>query len=126
MQETLATLSSSYGAGLVARWVVSGKRLQVLSRTIGSAFMGAGIAAMHYTGMAAMRLPAMCHYNRAIVGASILNAVVVSAVALLLSFHFRGTTKEFNSGKMLSSAVSRNDLYEKCRTALGLFAKNSA
>lgn len=98
----------------------------MLSTTIGSLFMGAGIVAMHYTGMAAMRLPAMCHYNRAIVGGSILIAVVVSAVALLLSFHFRGTTKEFSAGKMLSSAVSRNDIYEKCRTALGLFAKNSA
>ena len=28
----------------------------------GSVIMGAGISAMHYTGMEAMRLSAMCHY----------------------------------------------------------------
>jgi two-component system, sensor histidine kinase and response regulator len=101
----LLSLLAAVLASAIALWVVSGKRLRVLSMTIGSLFMGAGIAAMHYTGMAAMRLPAMCHYNRAIVGASILIAVVVSAVALLLSFYFRGTTKEFNAGKMLSAVV---------------------
>src|ERR1700693_1848422 len=34
---------------------------------IGSIFMGGGIAGMHYIGMAAMRLPAMCEYSPGLV-----------------------------------------------------------
>ena len=48
--------------------------------------MGAGISAMHYIGMAAMRLPAICVYDLRIVAASIVIAVVVSVVALMLDF----------------------------------------
>ena len=46
--------------------------------------MGAAIAGMHYIGMAAMRLPAMCHYSAWIVSVSIALAIVISLVALLL------------------------------------------
>ena len=33
--------------------------------------MGVGIAAMHYIGMEAMRLPAMCHYSLGLVTLSV-------------------------------------------------------
>jgi two-component system, sensor histidine kinase and response regulator len=92
-------------AAAIALWVVSGKRLTIISVGLGSMFMGAGISAMHYIGMAAMRLPAMCHYDGAIVAGSIVIAVVVSAVALLLSFHFRAATNVLNAGKTLSAVA---------------------
>jgi NO-binding membrane sensor protein with MHYT domain len=48
----------------------------------GGLFAGLGVAAMHYTGMAAMRLDGTVHYDRRLVGASIVIAVVAATVAL--------------------------------------------
>src|SRR5262249_50332130 len=52
-----------------------------------------------------MRLPAMCHYNSRIVALSVLVAVIVSAVALMLTFHFRGVPAQLSVGKILSAVV---------------------
>ena len=50
----------------------------------GSLLMGAGIATMHYTGMAAMRLAAMHSYNRPLWILSIVLAVIISLAGLLI------------------------------------------
>ena len=55
----------------------------------GSVLMGAGIASMHYIGMAAMRLPAICRFNPFLVVLSVAFAVLISLVALWITFHFR-------------------------------------
>jgi two-component system, sensor histidine kinase and response regulator len=81
---------------LVAAILASGVALFVASRSslgavriaVGSAVMGSGIAAMHYTGMAAMRLPATMTWNALLVAASIAIAIAVSGVALVLAFRF--------------------------------------
>jgi signal transduction histidine kinase len=51
--------------------------------------MGGGIATMHYTGMEAMRMPAMCSYSSGLVALSVFLAIVISLVALWLTFHSR-------------------------------------
>jgi PAS domain S-box-containing protein len=55
----------------------------------GSVLMGAGIASMHYIGMAAMRLPAVCQFNSFLVVLSVMFAVLISLAALWITFHFR-------------------------------------
>jgi PAS domain S-box-containing protein len=50
--------------------------------------MGVGIASMHYTGMAAMQMPATISYDPLLFTLSILIAIVASIVALWLAFHF--------------------------------------
>ena len=67
--------------------------------------MGAGIAAMHYIGMAAMRLPAMRSYSPALVMLSVALAIVISFVALWLSFRLRGDTAVSSWRKALSALV---------------------
>src|ERR1043166_5375459 len=47
-------------ASAIALFVVSREKMGALRALGGSLFMGGGIATMHYTGMAAMRLAAMC------------------------------------------------------------------
>jgi PAS domain S-box-containing protein len=44
--------------------------------------------------MAAMRLPAMCHFSPALVTLSVVLAIVISLVALWLTFHFRDDVKQ--------------------------------
>jgi two-component system sensor histidine kinase/response regulator len=98
---------------LVAAILASGVALLFVSRSAlrpwpvfaASLAMGAGISAMLYIGMAAMRLPAVCIYNLTIVAASIFVAVVVSVVALLLAFRLRNTNREFSPLKIASAVV---------------------
>jgi len=66
--------------------------------------MGSGIAAMHYIGMEAMRLPAMCHYSPGLVALSVALAVVISLAALRLTFEFRDETR-MTDWRRLASAV---------------------
>jgi NO-binding membrane sensor protein with MHYT domain len=67
--------------------------------------MGLGVTGMHYTGMAAMLMPAQTHYDTTLVGASALIAVVASIVALWLAFHLRGKWQMTGSALVMGLAV---------------------
>ena len=54
--------------------------------------MGSGIATMHYIGMHAMRLPAMCIYSARLVTLSVFLGIVISFVAIRLTFAVREQT----------------------------------
>jgi NO-binding membrane sensor protein with MHYT domain len=88
----LLSLLAAVGASWVALFVVSRETMTVPQAIVGSLFMGGGIAAMHYIGMEAMRLPAMCHYSAEGVGLSIFLAIVIAFAALQMSYAFRGGT----------------------------------
>jgi two-component system sensor histidine kinase/response regulator len=100
----LVSLLAAMISSALALWVVSKEELKTPTLLLAGMVMGAGICAMHYTGMAAMRMNAMCHYNVGMVLASVAIAFVVSIVALLLTFHFR-LTKGFHGRKLASAIV---------------------
>jgi two-component system sensor histidine kinase/response regulator len=77
----------------VALYVVSREFMSLGRAVAGSIVMGAGIAAMHYIGMEAMRSTAMCHYDARLVALSIALAIVISFVALRLAFLARDEKK---------------------------------
>jgi PAS domain S-box-containing protein len=99
------SLLAAICASAIALHVVSRSRMSLRDAVAGSVFMGGGIGAMHYTGMAAMRLPAMCHYDPAVVTLSIVIAVVVSLVALWLAFHFRRDAAPISWWKIAAAMV---------------------
>jgi diguanylate cyclase (GGDEF)-like protein len=72
-----------------ALWLVSQPKLPILQHAFGALIMGAGISAMHYTGMAAMRMTPGIDYDPALFGASLLIAVGASAAALWIAFRLR-------------------------------------
>jgi len=100
----LASLAAAILSSAVALYCVSRHDLAPGSVGLASVAMGGGIASMHYIGMAAMRVPAMCHYDRAIFAASIVIAVVVSAAALVLAFRYRSAS-QFDLAKLSSAVV---------------------
>jgi signal transduction histidine kinase len=81
-----AILSYVVGLLIVSRPLMGSARVLA-----GGVLMGGGIVALHYTGMASMRLPAECHYSSLRVALSVLVAIAGSALALLLIFSFRDT-----------------------------------
>ncbi len=101
----LASLFAAIFASGVALFVVSRHRMEWDHALTGSTIMGSGIATMHYIGMAAMRLPAMHHYNSPLVILSVVVAIVMSLVALWLSFHLREHSKTTWPKKCASALV---------------------
>ena len=83
----IAVLSSGF-----ALWLVSQPRLPAWQLAFGALVMGAGIASMHYTGMAAMRMTPGIDYDPTLFGASLLIAVVASGAALWIAFNLRRNT----------------------------------
>ena len=100
----LSLLAAIFASG-VALFAASRRKMGPPVVISGSIFMGGGIAGMHYIGMAAMRLPAMCEYSPSLVALSIAVAMVISLVALWLTFHFRGEKHSGGWRKVLSAVV---------------------
>ena len=92
-------------ASAFALFVVSRDKLTMAHLSVGSLVMGAGIFAMHYVGMAAMRLPASCHYEFWVVAASGAIAVVVSGAALSITFAMRDGSQSRPWKEMASAVV---------------------
>src|SRR5579863_2757546 len=100
----ILSLLAAIAASAVALITVSRERMGVTQEIVGSVIMGSGIAAMHYIGMAAMRMPAMMEYRWRLVILSVVLAVVISLVALILSFRIRKERKT-SLGKLVSALV---------------------
>jgi NO-binding membrane sensor protein with MHYT domain len=73
---------------------------------MGGVVTGLGVAAMHYTGMAAMRMPAIVHYDQTLVAASIAIAVVAATVALWFTVTVRRGSMILVSALVMGVAVN--------------------
>jgi NO-binding membrane sensor protein with MHYT domain len=99
---------------LVVAILVTGGGFYVISRlgasslrlALGGAFMGLGIAAMHYTGMAAMRGPAELSYDSFFVALSLVIAIGASTVALWLAFRTTDLGQKLVAAVVMGVAVS--------------------
>lgn len=96
----IAVLSSGF-----ALWLVSQPSLPALQLGFGALIMGAGIACMHYTGMAALRMLPGIDYDPTLFGASLLIAVGASAAALWIAFRLRTHTPYIRQIRGLAAVV---------------------
>jgi PAS domain S-box-containing protein len=101
----LLSLLAAIIASAIALFVVSRNEMGLLRIAVGGVLTGCGIAAMHYVGMEAMRLPATCHYSQGLVQLSVLLAIEISLIALALAFHLRAETNSVSWQKLLSATV---------------------
>ena len=92
-------------ASAFALYVVSRQKLGWARALTGSFVMGGGIAAMHYIGMAAMRLAAVTRFAALLVTLSVVLAIVFSFAALMLAFDLREETKGTALRKIASAVV---------------------
>ncbi|PYC65426.1 signal protein [Micromonospora arborensis] len=91
------------GIGLA---IVGTGRLNPVRLVGGGVFTGAGVASMHYTGMAAMRLNGTLGYDTIRVVLSVVIAVVASTVALWLAMTVRRGLAIFASALVMGIAVN--------------------
>jgi NO-binding membrane sensor protein with MHYT domain/CheY-like chemotaxis protein/nitrogen-specific signal transduction histidine kinase len=91
---TFASLVLAIGASGLALWQVSRADLGAVRLGVSALIMGAGINAMHYTGMAAMRMQPGIVYDPLLFALSVLIAIVASALALWIAFRLRRSTPD--------------------------------
>src|SRR2546429_3830265 len=109
----------SYGVGLtilslVVAMFVTGGAFYVINRQSGSPVrlvlsgicMGLGIAAMHYTGMAAMRGHTELSYEPLFVALSLVIAIGASTVALWLAFRTTDLGQKLGAAVVMGVAIS--------------------
>lgn len=100
----LSLLDAVFASG-IALWLPSRQNFNLPRLLIGGTFMGFAIAAMHYTGMAAMRLQAKIEYNFWLVSLAIAIAIGTACVALWLAFRFQDETSPNLNWQKLGSAL---------------------
>ena len=86
---TLLSLLIAVASSVFALWLVCQEQLPWSRLMFGAILMGIGIASMHYTGMAAMRMNPLIHYIPSLFILSIVIAVLASGAALFIAFHLR-------------------------------------
>lgn len=100
-----AVLASWWALTLISRPQISTRTL-----VLGGVFIGAGIGAMHYAGMAAMRMAPLLRYDPWLFGLSVVVAVALTCLALWARFdmkaRFLGRGATLASGTIMGLAVS--------------------
>src|SRR5258707_5421397 len=99
---------------LVVAIVVTGGAFYIISRegasplhlVLSGIFMGLGIVAMHYTGMAAMQGHAEVSYDRLFVALSVVIAIGASIAALWLAFQTTEPWQKLISALVMGLAIS--------------------
>ena len=86
-------------------FVVGRGKSNLLKLISGGVFTGLGVAGMHYTGMAAMRMAADISYRIDLVALSLVIAVVAATAALWLAFNVRGSLQKFGSALVMGVAL---------------------
>jgi two-component system, sensor histidine kinase and response regulator len=101
----LLSLCCAIGASAGALIVSSQPRINRLSISLAGMVIGMGVVAMHYTGMAAMRLQAMCQYSTPLVALSVVAAMVISVVSLQVAVRSRNKAFLKRSKKLLAALL---------------------
>ncbi|MBO9356671.1 signal protein [Bordetella petrii] len=96
----LAVLCS--GAAL---WYVARARFSAPRCLAGGVMAGLGIAAMHYVGIAALRVPVLFQWRLSLVVLSVLIAVVAATAALWLAFNVHTTRQRVLAATVMAVAV---------------------
>jgi NO-binding membrane sensor protein with MHYT domain len=106
--DVLTTIASMVIAVVIVTlglFVVGFGRRSVLRIIGGGLFTGLGVAAMHYTGMAALRVGGRITYDLRIVALSVAIAVVASAVALWFAVVISGSIATIGAAAVMGLAV---------------------
>lgn len=102
---TLYSLAIALVVSWFALYSATVERLSLTHLLAGGISMGIGIAAMHYTGMAAMTIHPAMVYDGWLYAASVLIAITASIVALWITFSLRADSQKHALIRKLSAAT---------------------
>jgi NO-binding membrane sensor protein with MHYT domain len=102
--ETLASAFLAVAA-MCAGLFITGRGRQLGRLVLGGLLVGLGIASMHYTGMAAMRMPGAVSYNPSWLLVSTAVAVVGGIAVLWFALRLHGTWNTLGASLIIAAAV---------------------
>lgn len=103
---TLLSLVVAIGVTGFGFFMIGTRQVTAPEFVLSGIFMGIGIAAMHYTGMAAMLMPAYIRYDRVLVTLSVLIAIGASIAALWLAFRTTVIWQRLLAAVVMGTAIS--------------------
>jgi PAS domain S-box-containing protein len=103
---TLLSLVVAIGVTGFGFSMIGTRQVTALEFVLSASFMGIGIVAMHYIGMAAMRMPADIRYDRVLVALSVLIAIGASIPALWLAFRTTLAWQRLLAAVVMGFAIS--------------------
>src|SRR6266566_5306420 len=101
---TLLSLLIAIASSVFALWLVCQEQLPWSRLALGSILMGLGIASMHYTGMAAMRMIPLIHY----IPSLFLLSIVIAILAITLIISVLDMRLESRTSKLAVSLAEAN------------------
>ena len=101
---TLLSMMVGVGASCFALYVGSRSQIGGRALLLSGVIMGSGIAGMHYSGMAAMRMEAVIRYDPLLFAASVVLAVAAATAALWIAFKL-ASRQEDHLGYKLGAAL---------------------
>ena len=96
----IAVASSAF-----ALWLACQKEMPLPRLLLGAVLMGIGIAAMHYTGMAALLMNPDVHYIPWLFALSVVIAILASGAALWIAFRLRNEGRFIRRARLGASLV---------------------
>ncbi|RAA06168.1 hypothetical protein DOT66_20335 [Ralstonia pseudosolanacearum] len=102
---TLASLLIAIALSAFALWLICQRRLPWPRLAGGALLMGAGVASMHYTGMAAMRMSPGILYDPALFCLSVVIAILASGAALGIAFRLRRQSRHVRAMRAGAAVV---------------------
>lgn len=102
---TAGSLVIAIGASALALWLVCQRELPWGRLVQGALLIGAGIAVMHYSGMAALRMQPGIIYHTGWLIASVVIAVLASGAALWLAFRLRSNVQHMRLWRGIAALV---------------------
>jgi NO-binding membrane sensor protein with MHYT domain len=99
-------------ASALAVSIISRPKIERRTLLLGGILLGAGVGAMHYTGMAAYRMNGLIVYDAKLFALSLIIAILLAALALWIKFYFDSwqgkwkTTAPMLAALVMGGAVS--------------------
>ncbi len=107
--DVLATVISMLTAIVVVAaglFIAGYRRPSFPNLLLAGAVTGGGVAAMHYTGMAAMRMDAMMNYDPPLFALSVVIAMTAATTAFWFALRLRGIASTVAAALVMAAAVS--------------------
>jgi len=102
---TLASLLLAILVTGVGLYAAASERRRLVRVLAGGGFTGLGIVTTHYTGMAAMRMPARIIWRPGLILASVLIAIAAAILSLWFAFNLRSRLLRLGSALVMAGAI---------------------
>lgn len=102
---TIFSAVVAIGFSAAAFLYVGGRPFSLQRCVVAGITVGLAVAAMHYIGMSAMRMPAIFRWNSSLVGVSVLIAILAATVAIWLAFNVQREWQRVAAAGVMAVAI---------------------